>query len=799
MWTGSQSCARSRRGVLYARFIYAFFLLLGLSACEVPIISGQQIGLRAPEKIELIEVDQDRIGFEWSPVWTAKDYQAYEVYLDGQLVAELSETHYLLTQLEAHTEYVVEVRAVDPEYNVSDDAARLVATTHVFNPAKIYQAPVDLIRPTMPQNLRATNISKNAVTLYWTPSTDASDIAEYQLFLSGRLYQSVADTRVQLTGLQPETGYPFQVRAVDTAGNASYLSEILSVTTGPALGALVQHGPEIYTASCAVCHGADGLGVGTTVGVTRNLTLAELTTIVEQTMPPADPTSCVTDCATTVAQYILDNFTAAAPVVSDPFAGFPDAATLLSGICGRAAVENRADAITDVFCGTAPARINSLLSLRSALGLAFANPTATGRRNNGANGNPSFAITGHSSSLVARQVNAINPRAIVFTANRAARGRGTAPAGFVATGFVRGDQFVEVIAADRNNNNALNFYLVKFDIPCNATASCTQADLLTANIETGWTNVTLLDEVNLANTIVDCLQCHQPAGPAANKILLMQELAVPWSHWFRSNTASSTLIDDFRAAQGTTQAYAGIPANLISASDPRLLEFLVRRSGSQQQNLFNSRRIQAEVAASAPGQPVSNAIPGQSATWNAINARTIAGQAIAVPYHDIKVTDPAVLPGLIQSLQDLRGGVLAPSALPDLRDAFYTAQLSDIGFRVAQGLDGEGIIRQACSQCHNSVLDQTISRARFNVDLNAMSDTRGGVLTGVQRDLEIGTAINRLRLSHDDVRVMPPELFRSLNAAEIDLAVEYFCGQTASVISQCAGTVTPADIVNIAM
>lgn len=657
----------------------------------------------------------------------------------------------------------------------------------------------DLQAPTVPTNVAATNVAANQLTLNWTVSTDDQAILAYDVLGQQAVVATVANPPAQIAGLTPGTQYSFQVRARDTAGNLSTPSAAIVVTTlasgtpttppgtPPAPPPVGATGLEIYTQSCAVCHGADGQGTALTppAPVTRAMTLEEIRLATEQRMPPANPGSCLGDCSAKVAQYIFDTFTdkGVPALVTDPLAGLPDGSTQIASVCSRAAASNRSDVVRDTFCGATPRQITSLRDLQAALGLAFTNPNPVDpRRGNGGNGNPAFALTGHSSSLVARSVNAINPRAIIFTHVV----NGAAPPGYVAMGFVRGDQFVEVAAADRNNNNALNFYLVRFTQACNVSGTCTDGDLLTPAIESNWLDVTVYDDVDLRNTVVDCLQCHQVNGPGTTKILRMQELEFPWTHWFRNNTAGSVLLADFRAAHGTTEDYAGIPANLISASDPEELEDLVLSAGFRQPNEFPTRTIEAEVRRTA-GQPADNSVPGVSATWDRIYANSVTAQAIAVPYHDVKVTDPSRLGAAIQAYQGFRNGTLSAAALPDLRDLFYEAQLRDIGFKVQAGLDGRGIITQGCGQCHNSRLDQTISRARFNIDLNAMSDTQGGVLSGAARDQEIGVAISRLLMNAEDVRKMPPEMFRTLEPAEIDLAIGYLCGQVSTPIAQCAG------------
>jgi hypothetical protein len=57
----------------------------------------------------------------------------------------------------------------------------------------------------------------------------------------------------------------------------------------------------------------------------------------------------------------------------------------------------------------------------------------------------------------------------------------------------------------------------------------------------------------------------------------------------------------------------------------------------------------------------------------------------------------------------------------------------------------------ACGQCHNYRLDQTLTRARFNVDLAKMSAE------------QLKLAITRMNLPLYDPQVMPPPRFGVLN------------------------------------
>ena len=437
------------------------------------------------------------------------------------------------------------------------------------------------------------------------------------------------------------------------------------------------------------------------------------------------------------------------PTLDDVFKSLKSGEDQRKELCARGGT-NR---LTQALCGATPPRIASLADLQGALGLAFANPNQTGRNQNGQNGNPGFVLSGHSSSLVARYTSAINPRAIVFTPNAANN--------LVALGFLRGEQFAEVVARDPSQGGALRFFLVAFRQACNdAPGGCKPGELLTPAIETNWTSVTVYEDVDIKNTIFDCTQCHQTAGTSTPKMLRFQELQNPWTHFFRDNTpGGQALLADYHAAHGRAEGYGPIPANQIDSSDPARLEQLVRNAGfATQPNEFPTSRIEQEVRQSAPSQPNNNTTPGKSTTWQGLYAKFAAGQAIAPPYHDVKVTDPTKLSAMTTAYQQFLGGQLDAAKLPDIRDVLLAEGAVDMGLAPKPGLDGKGLLVQMCQSCHNPNLDQGISRARFDVTkLDSMS--RG----------EKDAAIARLRLSSTNPLKMPPSRFRAMNDAEIGL------------------------------
>lgn len=410
-------------------------------------------------------------------------------------------------------------------------------------------------------------------------------------------------------------------------------------------------------------------------------------------------------------------------------------------LCGRPTD----DLVTDAFCHGARPRIEGFVDLREMLGLeSDDNAIYQG-----------FALVGHSTSLVARSVSAINPRILVMKLESDDKGHEQELA---VLAFARGEPFSEILVRNRLNGE-LQFYLAVFTLACEEKpAGCVPGDLLTEATESGWTSLNVYGEEDLQNTPRDCRTCHQPDGPGTRKFMRMQEFEPPWNHWlYRLSVGGRALLDDYYAAKGD-EPFAGYTSEEIFFSQPGLLSSMIRFGGTDEQpNAFVSRRIEDEVVASAArrggNQPEDNSVPGESETWRTIYERARSGKAISVPYHDVKVTDATKLAAMTRAYTAYRQGRLARAELPDIRDVYPDDPmlLAEMGRVTEPGLDGEGVLMQACAQCHNQRLDQTLSRSRFDVDLSRIDRA------------EKDRAIARVSLPPDDPAVMPPALLRQLS------------------------------------
>lgn len=430
---------------------------------------------------------------------------------------------------------------------------------------------------------------------------------------------------------------------------------------------------------------------------------------------------------------------------ADPLASLPHGPDHTADVCKRAGD----DPVRSLFCAGTPPDITSLVDLETALQVDSAS----------LGGLSGIAIAAHSTSLSIRSVSAINPRLIALRVE-------VPPVELMTLAFTRGEQFCEVAVHDRGDHE-LRFYVVGFRQACNGVRDgCRPGDLLTPAIEQDWTEVTLYDENDVTNTVLDCATCHQPRGPGTPKLLRLQELDDPWTHWLlQSSDGGKALLADYTAARGD-EGLAGMTAAQVQSAHPENVQELVLYNSPPQPYPFDSAAIEAEVRTSAAehggDQPADNSIPGESATWQAAYARALAGEVIPVPYHDVKVTDARKLARMTRAYQEYRRGDLARDELPDIRDVFPDDPhlLAEMGTMTEPGLSGEGVLLQACSPCHNGRLDQSLSRARFRADLE-----------GIGRQ-EKDVAIGRLRLPQSDPHVMPPALLRTLTDEARNRAID---------------------------
>lgn len=408
--------------------------------------------------------------------------------------------------------------------------------------------------------------------------------------------------------------------------------------------------------------------------------------------------------------------------------------------------------VRDIFCGDR-AKPNSLRELQSLLGL---DPSKQGRTPSGRSpameGYDHVTIVlalGHSTALAGRLVSPTNPRVIVLTNDA------------IMT-FQRGVQRVE-IATPARDGAGYDLYLLEFKRGCDdAAGGCRPGDLYSEQIESGWTDVTIRDDEQLKNTALDCRQCH--ARGREHNGLLMRELEKPWTHFFLPNVqvdpaglpgvSGIDLTRDFVKAHGD-ETYANVPAAVMQQCSPPFLQGL---AGAQQPLFFDAYAIERErwpAGAKADPQP--------SPLWEKAYEAFKRGEQLALPYLDARATDAGKQAQLTEAYTRYRNGEMSAHELPDFADVFPDDPelRARIGLEVSPDASAPEALIQACGSCHNDVLDQSLSRARFNIDLSRLDRE------------ELDRAIERIELPATAAGAMPPSEFRELTPEQRARVIAY--------------------------
>lgn len=411
----------------------------------------------------------------------------------------------------------------------------------------------------------------------------------------------------------------------------------------------------------------------------------------------------------------------------------------------------REDTVSDVFCQRSPPDIRGLADLQVTLALTVQDMDAGQGYVNPFGQETRLALLDHSTALSGHLVSPINPRIIVF--NRST---------FLA--FNRGVQQVEIAARDRMRFPGFNFYLVTFEQACtSAPGGCTPGDLYTPRIESDWVNVRIDDEDDLKDTPSDCRRCHQRGQD--RPVLLMRELDGPWTHFFGPDEQNPNplpepsgieLLQDYLRAKGE-EPYGNVPASAIRGTSGFTLQTSI---DSLQPLIFDGSAILNERWPWSPGYA---ATPAPSPTWYLAFDAFKRGEQLALPHYDPRPTDPAKQAALTSAYQRYLSGDSPAADLPDLGEIFPDdGQLrAEIGLQAEPDAVPAELLIEACGSCHNDVLDQSISRARFNIDIARMSPA------------EVNAAVLRITLDPSADGRMPPRGARQLDDPSRQRLVEY--------------------------
>jgi len=161
----------------------------------------------------------------WSASTDAVGVAGYNVFRNGVQIGTTALTTYQDSGLTQATAYSYAVSAYDLAGNTSPEETVEVTTK-------------DVTPPSIPAHLVTAVVSTKQINLTWSPSTDLEAVAGYYVF---RGTTAAGLTQVGMSAaaspsfisypLTPGTTYYFGVEAVDTSGNVSAMSAVVSAKT----------------------------------------------------------------------------------------------------------------------------------------------------------------------------------------------------------------------------------------------------------------------------------------------------------------------------------------------------------------------------------------------------------------------------------------------------------------------------------------------------------------------------------------------------------------------------------------
>lgn len=173
-----------------------------------------------PTNVTASNITTSSIDVSWNASTDNVAVTSYDVYLDGMLHRNVTDTKITLSNLKSDTTYAITVVAKDANNNAS-------AQSTAINPKTL----VDTEAPTIPSNLSISNKTNTSFIVSWTASTDNTAVTSYDIYLNGSLHGNSNTNTYTATNLMASTTYSVQVLAKDAVNNSSALSTTINATT----------------------------------------------------------------------------------------------------------------------------------------------------------------------------------------------------------------------------------------------------------------------------------------------------------------------------------------------------------------------------------------------------------------------------------------------------------------------------------------------------------------------------------------------------------------------------------------
>ena len=173
----------------------------------------------APTNVTLSNITLNSINISWSASTDNFGVTGYNIYVDGILEAQTTNTNSTIVALNTNTDYNFTIIARDLINNMSAAASISGKTLE------------DTEAPSIPINLSISNETDSSVKVSWTPSTDNNAVHGYEVYVDNSLKETTTNSFYTVSGLNTSTTYAIEIVAYDIDNNKSAKSNSINATT----------------------------------------------------------------------------------------------------------------------------------------------------------------------------------------------------------------------------------------------------------------------------------------------------------------------------------------------------------------------------------------------------------------------------------------------------------------------------------------------------------------------------------------------------------------------------------------
>jgi len=173
----------------------------------------------APINISLSNIGLTSVDINWTASTDNIGVTGYNVYVDGVLEAQTTNTNITIAGLNTNTNYIFTIVARDLINNMSAAGGVSGKTLE------------DTEAPTTPINLSISNETDSSVKVSWTASTDNNAVDGYEVYVDNVLKETTTNNFYTVSGLNTSTTYTIEIVAYDIDNNKSDKSSSINATT----------------------------------------------------------------------------------------------------------------------------------------------------------------------------------------------------------------------------------------------------------------------------------------------------------------------------------------------------------------------------------------------------------------------------------------------------------------------------------------------------------------------------------------------------------------------------------------